>query len=307
MGETDESKARYGVLCGIAAYGMWGVFPLYFKAVGRVAPLEVLAHRAMWSFVMLAVLVGVLRRWGELWRELRSAKLVLMLALSTSLVAANWLIYIYAVQTGQVVQSSLGYFINPLVNVLLGLLLLGERWRPLQAVSLTLALAGVLLFAGLVGGVPWIALSLALTFAFYGLMRKIIPVDGLVSLTVETLLMAPVALAYFAYLVAKKQSASGDFGMLGLLVLSGPVTTVPLLFFGAAAHRIRLSTMGVLQYLSPTLQFLLAVTVFREPFSMAQGLSFGLIWTAIAVYAADSFHAVRQAQLALVEPFGGDP
>ena len=176
-----------------------------------------------------------------------------------------------------------------------------------RILSIMLALVGVLVLAGFVGKIPWIALTLALTFALYGLMRKIMPVDGLVSLTVETLAMAPVALAYLGCLGATRQGTGISLGTLGLLALSGPVTTIPLLFFGAAARQLRLSTMGIFQYLSPTLQFLLAVVAFQEPFSTAQIVSFGCIWTAIAIYTADSYRAVRHDRLALVEPFGADP
>jgi chloramphenicol-sensitive protein RarD len=296
--QSTDSQNR-GVVYGIAAYGWWGLIPLYFKAVAQVSPLEVLAHRAFWSFVMLAILLGALGRWGELWRELRCPKLLLMLAMSTLFIAANWLMFIYAVASRQLLQASLGYFINPLVNVLLGVVLLRERLRPYQTLSIGLASVGVLVFAGMVGEVPWLALMLALTFALYGLMRKIMPVDGLVSLTVETLAMAPAALAYLGYLAATTGGSMHGGHMVALLMLSGPVTTVPLLFFGAAAQRLRLSTMGVLQYLSPSLQFLLAVAAFQEPFSKAQIASFGFIWSAIAIYTADSFRAARQAGLAV--------
>jgi chloramphenicol-sensitive protein RarD len=307
------ASSKHGIIYGIAAYGSWGLFPLYFKAVASVPPVEVLAHRALWSFVVLAVLVGWVGRWGELWRELRSRKLRLMLAASTLLITVNWLLYIQAVATDRVLEASLGYFVNPLVSVLLGVAFLGERLRLYQTLSIVLALAGVLVMVALLGEVPWIALTLALTFALYGLLRKIMPVDGLVSLAVETLLMAPVALAYLAWLAASRGGGQGFTwgmatgpGMCGLLMLSGPITSIPLLFFGAAARRLRLSTMGILQYLSPSLQFMLAVAVFREPFTAAKAVSFGLIWLAIALYTADSFRAVRQAQLAVVEPFGGD-
>jgi chloramphenicol-sensitive protein RarD len=307
MGSAEESRSGYGVVCGIAAYGLWGLIPLYFKTVAQVAPLEVLAHRAIWSFVVLAVLVWLLGRWSELWRELRSRTLLVMLGLSTLFIAANWLVFIYSVVSGQVLQASLGYFISPLVNVLLGVAFFRERLRPYQIVSIALATVGVLVLASLVGQVPWIALTLATTFAMYGLMRKIMPVDGLVSLAVETLVMAPIALAYVGYLGAADGLTANRLPILGVLMLSGPVTTVPLLFFGAAARRLRLSTMGILQYLTPSLQFLLAVVAFKEPFSTPQLVSFVCIWTAIAVYTADSFRAARQAKLALVEPFGADP
>ncbi len=267
VNQIEKHGSHYGILYGIAAYGSWGIFPLYFKTVANVPPVEVLAHRALWSFVMLAVLVGLLGRWKEVWRELHSRKLLLMLALSTLFIAANWLMFIYAVTSGQVLQASLGYFINPLVNVLLGVLFLRERLRPRQMLSIGLALIGVLVLTALVGKVPWVALTLALTFSFYALMRKLMPVDGFVSLTVETLLMVPVALAYLGYVAATSSHEPLRLSTVGLLMLSGPITTVPLLFFGAAARRLRLSTMGILQYLSPTLQFLLAVLAFGEPFS----------------------------------------
>ena len=302
MNQSGKYGLRFGVLYGIAAYGSWGVFPLYFKTVASVPAVEVLAHRAIWSFVMLAVLVGLLGRWKEVWRELHSRKLLLMLALSTLFIAANWLMFIYAVTSGQVLQASLGYFVNPLVNVLLGVLLLRERLRPRQILSIGLALIGVLVLTALVGNVPWVALTLALTFSFYALMRKLMPVDGFVSLTVETLLMVPVALAYLGYLAATSRHEPLRFSTAGLLMLSGPVTTVPLLFFGAAARRLRLSTMGFLQFLSPTLQFLLAVLAFREPFSSIQLLSFACIWVAVLIYASDSWSAAREYRVEVLEP-----
>ena len=206
MNQIGKHGSHYGILYGIAAYGSWGIIPLYFKTVASVPPVEVLAHRALWSFVMLAVLVGLLGRWQELWRELRSRKLLLMLSLSTLFIAANWLMFIYAVTSGQVLQASLGYFINPLVNVLLGVVFLRERLRTRQTLSIGLALIGVLVLTLLVGEVPWIALALALTFSLYALMRKLMPVDGLVSLTVETLILAPVGLAYLGYLAAATRS-----------------------------------------------------------------------------------------------------
>ncbi len=304
---NEKDRSRYGILYGIAAYGSWGVFPLYFKAVKHVSAYEILAHRIVWSFLILAIMVAVLRRWKELLRELQSGKLLLMLGLSTLLIAANWLVFIYAVTSGQVLEASLGYFANPLLNVLLGVVVFRERLRPLQTLSIVLALAGFIVLAGFAGDVPWIAATLAVTFSLYGLMRKIMPVDGLVSLTVETLSLTPVAMIYLAYLSATGGGASGGMHTLGLLALSGPVTTMPLLFFGAAARRLRLSTMGILQYLSPTLQFSLAVLIFGESISAAQIVSFACIWTGIIIYTSDSLRAARQAKLALVEPFGGDP
>jgi chloramphenicol-sensitive protein RarD len=231
---------------------------------------------------------------------------MLILGLNALLMAANWLTFIYSVVSGQVVQASLGYFINPLVNVLLGVVFLRERLRPCQTLSIVLAAVGVLVLTGLIGEVPWIALTLASTFALYALMRKKTPVDGLASVTVETLAMTPFALAYLGYLAATANVTGSGPETIGLLMLSGLVTTVPLLCFAAAARRLPLSTLGILQYLSPTLQFLVAVVGFAEPFSSAQMIGFACIWTGIGIYTADSFRAARQARLDLVEPFGGD-
>lgn len=299
---SDRSESRRGVVFGIAAYGLWGLIPLYFKSVTLVAPTEVLAHRALWSFVLLAAVVGLLGQWGQLWRRLRDVRVALMLGLSAFLIAMNWLTFIYAVQSYQVVQSSLGYFIAPLVNVLLGVLLLRERLRPFQMVSIVLAAAGVVTLTGLVGQFPWIALALAFSMAFYGLLRKTMPVDSLMSITVETLAMAPCALAYLGHLGTTDQMSCSGFSTLGLLMLSGPVTTIPLLFFGGAARRLRLSTLGFLQYLTPSMQFLLAVVVFREPFAPAQLVSFACIWAAVLVYVLDSLRAAQQNRVAIVEP-----
>jgi chloramphenicol-sensitive protein RarD len=302
VNQIEKHGSRYGILYGIAAYGSWGFFPLYFKAVAHVPPVVVLAHRAIWSFIMLAVLVGALGRWRELWQELHSRKLICMLLLSTLFIAANWLAFIYAVGTGQVLQASLGYFVNPLMNVLLGVVFFHERLRTRQTLSIGLAVIGVLVLTAVVGAVPWVALTLALTFSLYALMRKLMPVDGLVSLSVETLIMAPLGLAYLGYLAATGGHAPLTFGSIVLLMLGGPITTIPLLFFGAAARRLRLSTMGILQYLSPTLQFLLAVVAFGEPFSAAQLLSFACIWAAVLIYALDSLFAARGSRIEVLEP-----
>ena len=205
MNPSGRPDSRHGLLYGLAAYGLWGLIPLYFKSVADVAPLEVLAHRALWSFVMLALLIGWLGRWAELRRELRSPRLLAMLALTSLLIAVNWLTFIYAVVTRQLLQASLGYFVNPLVSVLLGVVFLRERLRPYQVASIALAAVGVVVLAALVGQLPWISLTLAFSFALYGLMRKLMPVDGMVSLAVETLVLAPFALVYLGYLAAHEQ------------------------------------------------------------------------------------------------------
>jgi chloramphenicol-sensitive protein RarD len=307
MHRPSDHRSTSGLLYGIAAYGIWGFIPLYFKSVAHVLPLEVLAHRAFWSFVVLAIVLVVLRRWSVLWQQLRHGRVACWLLLSSLLIALNWLTFIYAVAHGQVVQSSLGYFINPLLSVLLGVVFLRERLRPYQILSIALAVAGVLILTSLVGQIPWIALTLALTFALYGLVRKLTPVDSLMSLAVETLLLMPVALAYLGYLATTAKATGSGLGTIGLLMLAGPVTTVPLLLFGSAARRMRLSTMGILQYLTPTLQMALAVFTFQEPISVVQIASFACIWTAIAIYTADSFQAARQAGTTRAEPVIAEP
>ena len=307
MSERHPSGSFSDVLYGVAAYSLWGLIPLYFKVVAQVSPVEVLAHRVLWSFVVLAVLASLLGRWGDVWKDLRNRKIVLLLGLNSLLMAANWLTFIYSVLTDQVLQSSLGYFIGPLIIVLLGALFLRERLRPAQRVSLGMAVVGVLVFTVAMGAMPGIALILALTGAFHGLIRKLTPVDGFVSLTIETLLIVPLSVVFLSYLAVTAKNSGNSAALLGLLMLSGPVTTVPFLCFGRAVRRLRLSTMGFLQYLLPSLQFLLAVAVFHESFSTAQLVSFACIWTAIGIYTVDSYRAIRQGQLPPIEPLAIDP
>jgi chloramphenicol-sensitive protein RarD len=301
-GATDASRVRSGVLYGIGAYGLWGLIPLYFKSVAHVSALEVLAHRAAWSFLVLAVLLSLSRGWGELRRTLRNPRTALLLGLSTVLIGVNWLTFIYAVQCGQVLQASLGYFVNPLVSVLLGVAFLHERLRPYQIASIALAAAGVLVLTLLVGTLPWIAIVLAASFSLYGLLRKIMPVGGLVGVAVETCAMTPAAVAYMFYLWQTQATAATNAGTVGLLAASGVITSVPLLLFVGAARRVRLATLGILQYLTPTLQFLLAVLAFGEPFSTSQVASFACIWAAVILYTADSLRAARQDRLEVMEP-----
>ncbi len=275
---------------------MWGIVPLYFRLFRQLPPAEVLAHRVLWSFLLLSGLLVVLRRWPAALRVLRSRGLLLRLTLSTLLIAVNWFTYIYAVSQERVIEASLGYFITPLVNVLLGVVFLRERLRGLQVVSLVLAAIGVLNLACLGRVFPVLALILATSFAFYGLMRKITPVDSMLGLFVETLLLAPVALLFLSILGVRDEAASLQAGSttLGLLMVSGVVTTTPLLCFAAAARRLRMATLGILQYLSPTFQFVLAVVAFHEPFSSTQLASFVCIWSAVGLYCVDSYLAFRR-------------
>ena len=289
----EGSEARLGVVYGLSAYTFWGLSVFYFKAIASVSPLEILAHRILWSVPFLLGWLAVRGRLGDLRAALRSRRTVAILLVTTALIAANWLTYFLAITTGRVVQASLGYYINPLLNVLIGMIFLRERLRPVQWVSVLLAAAGVAYMAASFGRVPLISLILAGTFSLYGLLRKTIPADGPVGLTVETSLLLPVVVVYIAV-----QAAHGKMAFLHvsrtidvLLLLAGLVTTVPLLWFTNAVRRLRLATVGFLQYLSPSLQLLLAVAVYREPFTRTHLVTFSLIWAALGLY---SFDALRR-------------
>jgi chloramphenicol-sensitive protein RarD len=283
------------LLYAFACYGLWGIAPIYFKAVISVPPLELLAHRVLWSLLFLGLILSWQRRWGIIFACLREPRLRLGLTVSAVLVAINWLAYIYGVATAQIVQTSLGYFINPLVSVLLGMLILGERLRGMQVLAVLLAASGVVLLANMAGELPWIALTVAFSFGLYGLVRKVLPVDAVVGLAVETIVLTPVAVAYLFWLIWDGQVhfLAGDTGMDMLLAVSGVVTSVPLLCFAQAARRLRLTTLGMVQYLAPSLQFLFAVFVYREPFHFWQGVCFGCIWAALALYTLDALRGNR--------------
>ncbi|HEV3138158.1 MAG TPA: EamA family transporter RarD [Pirellulales bacterium] len=291
MNILDSKRSRQGVIYGVLSYGLWGLIPLYFKLVAHVSPLEVLAHRVLWSLVLLAIVITLLRRWGNLLPALRSRKVLLTLCASTLLLSLNWFTYIYAVSTNQVVAASLGYFLNPLVNVLIGVTLLKERMRRWQSASVLLAGVGVAML-----GAPPIALTLALSFAFYALLRKTVAVDGLLGLFIETLLLLPLSVGFIVYLEATHVAAFvvSDAATCGKLMASGVVTAVPLLLFTAAARRLRFSTLGFLQYLAPTIQFGLAVTRFGEPMTAEKLAAFGCIWMAVAIYSIDSLRSYQQ-------------
>jgi chloramphenicol-sensitive protein RarD len=296
-GMASETRARAGLVYGLSAYTMWGVFPLYFRAVAEVPPLIILCHRILWSSLFLGVVVSIRREWRLIGPVLRKSRNILLLSAGAVLIALNWLIFIYSVATAQVLQASLGYFINPLLSVALGVIFLRERLRKLQWVAVfiaTLAVANLAL-RGL--GFPWIAVSLALTFGFYGLVRKLVDINSLHGLLIESSLLLPVALVLVAVLPAGKVSSM----TWGILSLSGVITAVPLLCFGAALRRLRLSTMGFLQYIGPTLQFMVAIFVFHERLNRAKLGSFALCWLAIAVYVIDSLIS-RQPQAIADEP-----
>jgi len=294
---APESR-RTGVLYGLAAYGWWGLAVIYFKAVAHVPPLEVLAQRVVWSVPLLFGLLALRGRLGEVRAVLRDRRTLAILFLTTLLIGSNWLIYITAVTTGHILQSSLGYYINPLVNVMLGMAALGERLRPAQWASVLLAAAGVLYLAFSYGRPPWFALSLAATFALYGLLRKTVRAEGSVGLTVETSLMLPAALVFLLVQATQGRPAFGHVSLQTdlLLLASGLMTAMPLVWFANAIRRLPLTTMGFLQYLSPTLQFLLAVAVYGEPFTRAHLVTFGCIWAALALYSVDAALAARRTR-----------
>jgi chloramphenicol-sensitive protein RarD len=294
---------RAGVASAIAAYGIWGVAPLYFKPVTNQAPaLEVLAHRIVWSAALLALLIGFSpKRRALASAAARSWRLVAGLLVTALLVGFNWYIFIWAIGAKQTLQASLGYFINPLVSVLLGVIFLGERLTLPAKVAVGFAAAGAGSLAIGAGELPLIALSLALTFAAYGLLRKLLHVDSVTGLAVETVLLLPVALAYLIWL---GDGESGRrFGAVSwrldlMLAFAGVMTTVPLLFFAIGARSLRLATMGLLQYIAPTGQFIVAVTVFHEPFDQKKLLAFALIWMGLAIYSADTLTRLRRLRLA---------
>ena len=300
------SERHAGSLYAIAAFGFWGLTPIYYKLMPDVPPVEVLAHRVVWSVVFGALFVSLVSACPAVRSALRSPQTLRALALTAALVSTNWLIYIYAVVSGQVMATSLGYYINPLVNVLLGMLFLGERLGRGRTLAVALAAMGTASLAFELGGLPWIALTLAFSFGFYGLVRKRLGLPAMAALFVETLLVAPLALLALAWFAARGESAFGrDLQTTVLLVFAGPVTLLPLLWFAEAARRLPLITVGFFQYLAPTLTFLLATLVYSEPFTTAWAITFVLIWSALAVFTMDSLRARRNLRRSVGEGEAG--
>lgn len=289
-----------GVLYAAVAFAWWGIFPLYFRLVTSVPPTEVLAHRVVWSLLLLAGVLTWRRQWRWLGAVVRQPRVLGAFVGSAALLSANWLTYIWSVTRGHVIDASLGYFITPLVNVLLGYTLLHERPRQAQWIALGLAALGVVWLTVQAGRLPWIALLLAGTFGAYGLLRKVAVLGALEGLTLETMVLAPIALAA---LIVWGQHGVGSFPAASLgvnlwLIALGPITSGPLLLFAAGARRISMTTLGLLQYTSPLIQFLLGIWVFDEPFTPARLVGFGLIWLALIVYSADGWRIARRSRLA---------
>jgi len=289
-------EQNIGVLFAIAAYGFWGLVPFYFKAVGHVSALEILSHRIIWSVPMTVILIILARDWAKLMESLASPGVLRTLFITALLVASNWLIFIYAVNTGRVLQASLGYYICPLVNVLLGVIFLKERLRPFQILSVLFAAAGTAILTIHYGKFPWIALFLAFSFSIYGLLRKTIRIESVNGLFVETTLIFPFAAGYIIYLGIRGGLCFGviDYRTTLLLVLAGAVTTFPLVWFTSAARRLQYKTMGLLQYIAPSLMFLLAVFRYGEPFTAINLMTFGCIWTGLVIYVFDTLLLQRE-------------
>ncbi len=295
-----QTPLSAGLVYAALAFVWWGLFPLYFRIVTTVAAPEILAHRVVWCLLFLAAVLTRRRQWAWLAQVLRQPRVLAAFSASALMIGANWLIYIWAVNHAHVLEASLGYFITPLVNVLLGMTLLHERLRRAQWVALAIATGGVVWLTVQAGRPPWIAVSLAITFGGYGLLRKIAVLGALEGLTLETLLLAPLALLALGIATAHGTASfpAPDALTNVWLIALGPITAVPLLLFAAGARRLSMATLGVVQYIGPTIQFALGITVFGEPFSAARLTGFALIWIALLIYSLDGWRVARAAPAA---------
>jgi len=296
--EKTRSDTVLGVVYAASAFLIWGISPIYWKALRAVPAFEIILHRMVWSFFFLVPLILVMRRWTDFIDALKNYRTLLTLLFTALIIGANWLLYIWAVNNDNLLQASLGYYINPLVNVVLGMVFLKERLRPPQILAVLLAAAGVLYLTIYYGEFPWIALALAVSFGLYGLIRKIAPVGSLAGLTVETLLLSIPALIYLLYIDSQGVGTIFRVNLKLDLLLMGCAlaTAIPLLFFTLGARRLYLTTVGLLQYIAPSCMFLLAVFLFREPLVKAQVVTFIFIWTALAIYSTDSVRYYRRAE-----------
>ena len=282
---NGKGSGGAGFFYGLGAYGLWGILPIYFKLMPSVGPFAIVAHRILWSLPFLAMLIVARRGWSRLAGVVCDRKTLLTLAASAALIGVNWTLYTYAVVRGHILAASFGYYLNPIANVLLGRFVLGERLSRLQWTAVAIAAAGISVLAAGALGQLWISLTLCVSFALYGLLRKVVAADPLDGLVVETALLSPLALLYLTMLAGSgARLFAPDRFETSLLLLSGVATTTPLLLFTAAARRLRYSTLGMIQFLAPTLQFLIAVLLYGEHFSIAHAIAFGAIWTALSCY-----------------------
>ena len=294
-------QSLVGGAYALMAFGAWGFNPIYFKAISGVPTLEILAYRVIWSLPLLIVLTMISRAWPAIRQALGDRRTLLALLCSTTILMVNWLIYIHAITSDRVLDTSLGYFINPLVNVIFGLIIFKERLRPWQVLAVGLAAIGVINLVVQAGEVPWIALSIACTFSTYGMIRKLVKLGSVEGLLVETSLVLPIALGYAVYFAAAGQAQFLAHGwrLDLLIILTGPVTALPLIWFTSAARRLNYSTLGIFQYIAPSGHFLLGVFLYEEPFGPVQMFTFACIWTALAIFTADSVRSMGRT--------GGNP
>lgn len=292
-----ESKARRGFLLALGAYLLWGLLPFYMKAVAHLPLAEVIAHRIVWSVPIAAVVLVWAGRTADFKAAIRSPRTIAMAALTAALISVNWGIYVWAIAVDRTVETALGYYINPLVVVVVGAVLLGEKLDRLQIAAVALAALAVTLLTIEGGKLPWVSLALAFSFAAYGFFRKTLPIGPSQGFLLEVLLLSVPALGYIVYLITTGQDhiVSSNGTDTALLIGCGPVTSVPLLLFAFGAKLLRLSTIGIMQYIAPTMVFLIAVLIFDEPFGTAQAIAFGLIWTALAMYSWSMLMAARRA------------
>ena len=290
-------------MLGVVAYGLWGLFPIYFALLDDVSPIQVVADRVVWSLLFLAILTTITRNWARSWAAARNTRTVVMLGIAACFLAVNWGTYVYAVSTDQVVQASLGYFLNPLVSVGLGMVFLRERLRGLQWAAVGMAAIAVAILTVSYGTIPWIALILAVSFGIYGLLKKQAGADAVESLTIETAVLAPLAIVIIAWGILHGSSGytSEGFDTVLLLILLGPVTAIPLLLFGGAAVRIPLSTLGLLQYITPVFQFLLGVFYFDETMTATRWVGFFVVWLCLVLVTVDALRQARRGRTATLE------
>jgi len=301
-----DTEQRKGAIFACLAFFMWGLAPIYFKMIQHVSAFEILMHRVIWSVVFLIVVVSVLSYWDKIKRILIQPKLILMLVVTSTLLGFNWGLFIWAINNNHMLDASLGYYINPLLNVLLGMVFLNERLRKLQGAAVALAFTGVLLQLISFGSFPVVAFSLATSFALYGLLRKKLQVDALPGILIEALILLPVALTYWWLMVPTETSnlPANDWLTNTLLVSAGIVTTLPLLCFTGAAKRLQYTTLGFFQYIGPSLMFILAVVFYGEVFDAERVITFACIWSALAIFSWDSYHQSRKRRKAAIVASG---
>ena len=296
------SEQHKGAIFACLAFVMWGLAPIYFKLIQHVSAFEILMHRVVWSVVFLILVVSTLKYWHKIKLIVMQPRLLLMLVVTSALLGFNWGLFIWAINNNHMLDASLGYYINPLLNVLLGMLFLNERLRKLQGVAVALAFSGVLLQLISFGSFPIVAFSLAISFALYGLLRKKLPVEALPGILLEALILLPVALTYWWLMTPTSTSnlIDNDFYTNGLLISAGIVTTLPLLCFTGAAKRLQYTTLGFFQYIGPSLMFLLAVVFYGEVFDGERLITFACIWSALAIFSWDSYHQSRKRKRAAI-------